>query len=650
MGPRSGTGHAPTPSVRIGREAGKPPAAGRVGARSNRNGLEVPGGGMDMSPTTQRVLWSIFIALTFIVVAIVLSMLAPRILPILEELRESLGRARREVGERSRRFFADRWAAFWTARTNEPREPVVAELRQLGGAVSDIGGQQVRTMVALERRLGEHIAVLNKIGASTDIQGKPEQERIAKSVSGGSVTAIIFTVLLAVVFGAVNSFLLSVFFTETLPSYRLLPYPLPNIQAAHVLAILFFVLEVAIGWSIFRNSARAERTDQGAKRASGTNLVFTAIPWAMLVALLIVETIAYAVLSVRIDIPTALGLTATSAFYGIARYFLAIFGFCITGLLAYLGHAIAESIDEYRRARVERSIVRALEKGQKSSLTHAEAMRETAAQIRDTAAGMPTRIAEDFRDAVGPVAQGSSLPEMVQGAVVAAISASDPPAATALVPAGTAVPRFPAVRTRTQVLADLFVHTLLLAVLGTLAALTVLEVYEYAANLTPPLGPGLAWATALGVAAAIVMLGLAARSALRSLRFATPAAQAVPEPRGRAVFGWVIVALLGVTAALMALLSARVGVLGDSQTLNALLGLFQAGALVGLAGFLDAGLIAVGHIVYLAGLALVVVGAAVVIVLALIAAGLTYVVSVLLRILAVPGDVLRSRRTPVPTT
>jgi hypothetical protein len=54
--------------------------------------------------------------------------------------------------------------------------------------------------------------------------------------------------------------------------------------------------------------------------------------------------------------------------------------------------------------------------------------------------------------------------------------------------------------------------------------------------------------------------------------------------------------------------------------------------------------------VYLAGLGLMVVGAAVVVLLALVAAGLTYVVSVLLRILAVPGDVLRSRRTPVPTT
>ena len=605
---------------------------------------------MDVSPTTQRVLWSIFIALTFIVVAIVLSMLAPRILPILDELRESLARGRRELGERTRGFFADRWSAFWVTRAHEPREPVVAELRRVGEAVNDIGGQQVRTMTALERRLADHIAVLNRIGTSTEIQGKPEQERIARSVSGGSLTAIVFTVLLAVVFGAVNSFLLSVFFRETLPSYRLLPYPYPDIQAAHVLAILFFVLEVAIGWSIYRNSARAERTEGGARRSTGTHLVFTAIPWAMLVALLIVETIAYAVLSVRINIPGRLGLTETSAFFGVARYFLAIFGFCITGLLAYLGHAIAETIDEYRRARVERAIVKALEKGQKSSLTHAERMRETAAQICETAAGMPTRIAEDFRDAVGPAAQGDSLPAMVQGAIVAATASAEPSSATALVPAGTVLPRFPAVRTKTQILADIFVHTLLVGGLGVLAALTVLEVYAYMTTLPAPLAPGLAWAASLGVAAGVVMLGLDALSALRSLRYATPAEQGVPEPRGRAVFGWVIVALLTATSAVFAMLATRVGVLGDSVVLNALLGLFQAGALVGLATFLDAGLIAIGHIVYLAGLGLVVVLAAIVIVLALIAGGVTYLFSVILRILAVPGDVLRARRTPVPTT
>jgi hypothetical protein len=515
--------------------------------------------------------------------------------------------------------------------------------------VTDLGGQQVRTMSALERRLGEHIAVLKSIGSPERMQDKPEQERLARAAAGGSLAAIVFAILIAVVFGAVNSFLLSVFFRETLPAYRLLPYPYPDIQAAHVLAILFFVLEVAIGWSIYRNSARAER-DGATRRSSGTHLVFAAIPWAMLVALLIVETIAYAVLSVRIDIPRQLGLTDGSAFYGVARYFLAIFGFCITGLLAYLGHAIAESIDEYRRARVERAIVRALQHGQKSSLTHAERMRETADQIREVASAMPERVAADFRDAVGPASQGATIPGMVQNAIVAATAASDPTSSVALVPVGTVLPRFPAVRTRTHVLADLLVHTLLVGALGALAVLTVLEVYEYVTTLAVPFGTGLAWATGLGVTAAVLMLGLAGRSALRSLRYATPAAQAVPEPRGRAIFGWVIVSLLMVAAALLAMLSARVGVLGDSPILNGLLGLFQAGALVALASFLDAGLIAIGYILYLAGLGLVRVGAAIVIVLALIAAGATYVLSVVLRILAVPGDVLRARRTPVPTT
>jgi hypothetical protein len=523
-------------------------------------------------------------------------------------------------------------------------------LRRVGAAVSDIGGNQARTLTALERRLGEHRAVLERIGSTEHVDEKPERERIARAAAGGSLAAIIFAILIAVIFGAVNSFLLSVFFTETLPAYRLLPYPLPDLQAAHVLAILFFVLEVAIGWSIYRNSVRAERTDGVARRATGTHLVFAAIPWAMLVALLIVETIAYAVLSVRINIPQFLGLTEGSAFYGIARYFLAIFGFCITGLLAYLGHAIAESIDEYRRARVERAIVRALERGQKSSLEHAERMRETTDRIREAAASMPEQIATDFRDAVGPAAQAATLPDLVRNAIVVATAASEPSNSVAIVPYGTELPRFPAVRTRTQVVADLFVHTLLLGALGALAVLTALEVYEYVATLSLPIGPGLAWATAVGVAAAIVMLGLAARSALRSLRFASPAAQAVPEPRGRAVFGWVTVALLAVTAALLAMLAGRVGVLGDSPVLNALLGLFQAGALIGLASFLDAGLIAIASLVYLAALGLGRLGALLVILLALVAAGLTYVFGVLLRILAVPGDVLRARRPPVPTT
>jgi hypothetical protein len=601
---------------------------------------------IDLSSTVQRLLLPTLTVTAAVAVAVVLSLLAPRISTILLELRDALLRGRAVLLARSGEYFDARWAGFWAARANEPRAPVVAELQRVSQAVEQLGTVQVATLVTLERRLDTNMRVLRNLNAPAETKEMPERDRLVRAVSGGSLAPILFGVLIAVLVGAINSFLLGVFFREVLPSYRLLPYPLPDVQLGHVLAVLFFIIEIAMGWAIHRNGRRSVRTDDDAKEGAATTAVLAAIPWFMLVALGIVELFAYAVLSTRVDMPRRLALDPDSAVFGIAKYFLAFFGVCITALLAYLGHAIAESIDRYRRAHVERAIVRALQQSKKTALASAQRIRDTVSAITQTASAMPASLVAQFRLAIGaPLAEQDVL-TVVHDSIARSIAAADPERAAALVPAGGVVPPRLPVRTPAQVTADLVVHALLLATLGALCVLTVYELTRFGMLLTPPVQGAIAWTAATALTSTIVMLGLMARSALRSLRYASPSTNAIPAPRGRVLLGSVLIGVLVIVALLMAGVALAAGPL--SPFLSAPLAVVQVVAIAALATTLDACLVATGYLAYLAWLCALLLGAVFVSVFALLGAGACHLLTVLLRLLAVPGDVIRGWRAPVP--
>src|SRR6476469_1434680 len=136
---------------------------------------------------------------------------------------------------RNEQFIDQRLADFWAAREIEPRAPVVTELSRLSDAV--------------------------------------------ESVSGTSLFSLGFLVLFTVAIGAVNSFLLAIFFREVIGSYRVLPYPLPDLQASNLIALIIFVAEVSTGWAIYRSGDRYVRAERVKPAGAG---FFAVIPWVML--------------------------------------------------------------------------------------------------------------------------------------------------------------------------------------------------------------------------------------------------------------------------------------------------------------------------------------------------------------------------------
>ena len=83
-------------------------------------------------------------------------------------------------------------------------------------------------------------------------------------------------------------------------------------------------------------------------------------PWFAIAALLMSETVAYALLSVNMHLAASLQIAETSPFYPIVQYALAFFGAGITIILSALGYRLWSSWQAYLAGRRETAVLREL--------------------------------------------------------------------------------------------------------------------------------------------------------------------------------------------------------------------------------------------------------------------------------------------------
>jgi hypothetical protein len=595
-----------------------------------------------LTPTLARVLISILVGAAVLILALFFSFAQGLFYGLLTDVRARAQALRRVVLDASARFLSERLAAFWAARAVEPRAPVVSELSRLNDAVEKIGVVQVQAIVDAERRIGLHLNALRSIQQPDGIDSASDRDRLVESISGTSLFSLIFLVLFAVAIGAVNSFLLAIFFREVIGNYRVLPYPLPDLQAANLIALIIFFAEVATGWAIYRSGERQSRSP--AARSAGAGF-FGVIPWIMLGVLSIVELAAYSTLSLRVNLGDRLHLDAAGYIHPIAQFFLSFLGIGLTLLLAYLGHAIAEGTADRRRSALARGIVTALRRGKSTALGQVAQLREHIESIRRTATDFPTSISEGFTRELGIREHQAPVLATVERFAVGALTLPDRAAIGETAPADA--PRvFRAVRTPTQVWGDLFVSASLLIALLFVATLTTMEVVSLMLELQGGTQTAVLVAWIAGIAAPMTVIGLGALAwnILREMRYAAPVPTALPERLGQMIISWVAVGAL--VAAAVALVAIALAMSNNREpVMFGALAVLQAGAMICFAGFADRGVVAIVHLLYLLWLAIVRGGALALAAVASVLDALCFAMRIVVRVLAIPGDVMRGRLT-----
>ena len=540
------------------------------------------------------------------------------------------------VLERNERFVDERLAAFWTAREVEPRAPVVTELSRLNDAIESVGEPQVRAIAEAERNIGMHLNALRNIQQPESLDSATDRERLIESVSGTSLFSLGFLVLFTVAIGAVNSFLLAIFFREVIGSYRVLPYPLPDLQASNLIALIIFVAEVSTGWAIYRSGDRYVRAERVRPAGAG---FFAVIPWVMLGVLAIVELAAYSTLSLRVNLAQRLRLDAEGYVYPIAQYFLSFLGIGLTLLLAYLGHAIAEGIAERRRSVLARQIIASLRKGKSNALAQVAQLRLLIERIRETATHFPTTIVDDFQRQLGIVERREQVLVVVERFALQAFNAPN-----AFTPADVRGAYGRMVRTRSQVWGDMFLSATLAITLLLAGVLTASEVVSLLLEIgrSAPMWNGIAWTAGFATPLALIGLGSLGWNLARGLRYGNPAAAALPERRGQAMLWWAVI-FAGVAATVTLVAIAIAVTFGRLPFVFGGLAVLQSGILIGFAGFLDRGAVAILHLSYLTWLVATRIGALALAAFVSILELLCFVLRIAVRLLAIPGDVLRGR-------
>ncbi|MGH2660120.1 MAG: hypothetical protein ACRDHS_10765, partial [Actinomycetota bacterium] len=213
-----------------------------------------------------------------------LSFVAPGVVRILDATRNAMRGVRHKVQTELLPALGGKVERFWQSQSIEPRAPVAVELRRLADAVENAGSQEIGNLQELQGAISRDLDLLNGLslapsgGVDLDAHKLREGANRAKE----SLWLALLLLFLTLAFGATNSFLLNLFFRETLGSFRVLPTVFPDLQASHVLAVLIAIMEVAAGVVLHLTE------EAGAE--SGTSRFMRMVPWMGILALMLVET------------------------------------------------------------------------------------------------------------------------------------------------------------------------------------------------------------------------------------------------------------------------------------------------------------------------------------------------------------------------
>jgi hypothetical protein len=509
----------------------------------------------------------------------------------------------------------------------EPVKPIAFALRQLVDATAHPGRVEVEQLRALEARFGENVAKLDKlvpmVGTTANVDVEGLQNNSATRRGGMLMLFVLLTLTIVVM--VVNTFILMEFFRAVFPSRPLLPYPLPAIELGHVLALLFAIVEVAAGMAIHAFA--------GPGSGSAYVEFFRWVPAIVIAALAVIEWFAYALLSANINMPARLGIETSSAFYGIARYFLAPFGPVLSMLLAALGYALWDKAALVFRGRNDARILKAFRRfvqHLQQFQTQISVTEKSLATLQEKARSFEPQLADSYHKGVIEAGDRADPAVDIRSTAAVLLSRSG---------------QEPARRTPEEYWAAMGLDLLLTAVwFGLTYILYRLYAFVFAEWL-PMTQEALARLLALALALIVALLGFLIKEGAGRGAYASPVNSELPASTPRRGFTYLAALVLLMVAVLTSWVGMQAQSLGDASVVNALFGATVVLGTAIVAFRLDSGLVSVLRASQLlAGLLLrlvVLLYSAVSVLIEF----LLYLSGQIVKLISIPGDRIRRPRT-----
>jgi hypothetical protein len=614
------------------------------------------------SPTIQRLLWLVARGGAVVAALLIIAVLAPPLAVLFREAREALTALKDRLVRWASEVIGGRFQRFWEARRTEPLEPVLAGLKRVDAAAATLGQEQIVALRGIEQRFSEHLKFLRSTASPGKAERLSDRDEIIAAVAHGGVGKIIFLLGFGLLLGGVNALLLSAFFREFFGTRSPVPTLLPELQIGHIAALVTFLIEISAGWGIHHYShlpvetLSADSGDVWATRPrKGPEHVWYALSWGVVVGLCLFEAVAYGILSKRIGAAAALGIGPGSAFYGVSEYFLVIFGVCIAGGLAMVGYSLEDAIRRRLAAKIAREFVNALRRRDETIEATIERVRVSVERIGVALTTIPERVVESFQDRLQLSGSFPGAPIALYEGTTRVLASADPSSVTALTREGFRQPERPAIRTHSQVTADLLVYTLLSSVLVFAVVATTMQIVAWvrASQFNVPVVA--TFVIGLLIPTGAIAVGHLSWTALDRARYSTVVEQSMREPAGRRRLGYLSLALGVFIVILLAVLAGSLGFFVAHPLLSSMAGATFGAILVAMGGVVDRCLLALAYVGYLVALATVRVVSAL-LATAMIAIGALCSITIfVLRVLAVPGDVIlravrgRPRRSAAAT-
>jgi hypothetical protein len=290
-----------------------------------------------------------------------------------------------------------------------PPRPLVVQLDRLADAVEHAGEAQIATLGRLEQRLSDDVAQLDALRSGQSWSSDQVANRLRESArhAADSTAAAPVLLLLGLVLGLVDAWLLRESMLPNLAEPDGLPFPLSLVEPAGLFAILLAAGALASGAlrQIFEPlEVHPLRVGTRVTEAKRIPTLVSLAPSLLAFLIIVVQTLCFLTISSRVDLGARLQLTPYGSFAAaLGQAVLPVAGAALSLLLTALGYGFCRHLRQAFASDADGALARKLRRQteQRGAVTDVQSLRAHVSELATAVEGFSSAITAEFARATG---------------------------------------------------------------------------------------------------------------------------------------------------------------------------------------------------------------------------------------------------------